>query len=116
MDKYKYKRIVHKMVTDAPCIKEMAIKRVYRAIKMSAQTGYVFEIFIELETQMCLHGISFTGESISDFYSDNLKLQLFCYFKYLNKKNKASIYCESTKCEWNKYGECTQEMICLDIE
>lgn len=70
-------REAEKMAIETPCTLEEAQKRVMRARLMAAQTIYALKTFIELEHQMVMRGITFSGGTSSDFYTDNLKLQFF---------------------------------------
>ena len=75
MDK-KYQALAEDMSIKTPCTPEEAKERVRRATLMALTTIYRLNTFIELERQMCLRGIDFSGCTTDDFYVDNLKLQL----------------------------------------
>lgn len=71
------KEIKKRLSIETPCTEEIADKRVERALMMSCHTIYKFERFLKLEMEMSFRGIDFSGESMHDFWMDNLKLQFF---------------------------------------
>ena len=70
------KDIKRRLTIETPCTPEEAEMRIARANEMSQTTIHSFGMFIELERQMSLRGIPFSGETSDDFHADNLKLRL----------------------------------------